>query len=178
MASSKSSIFALSKFRNLERKSQVNAALQRSTQTLLSSALTALNAKTKLDYIMGDEIIMQDRNHGVQRNDCDKDNLQDDAKGALRYAAPASKANDYITLRAEMDTIIAFSACPNDKLEVSSPIEICSSLGSHARLFELRATPKEIEPQMHKISMQVNGTIGPDGKFKAEIQDCHYEILD
>lgn len=34
--------------------------------------------------------------------------------------------------------------------------------------------------QMFKdyISVQVNGIIGPDGKFKAEIQDCHYEILD
>lgn len=40
--------------------------------------------------------------------------------GRLKYAAPASKPNDYITLKAEMDVIIAFSACPNDKLEVRS----------------------------------------------------------
>lgn len=62
------------------------------------------------------------------------------ARGELQYVAPTSKPNDYVVFRADMDAVIAFSACPNDMLEV-------------------------------------NGSIGPDGKFKAEISDCHYEIL-
>lgn len=62
-----------------------------------------------------------------------------ETRGVLQYAAPTSKPNDYIVFRADMDVVIAFSACPNDILEV-------------------------------------NGSIGPDGKFKAEINDCEYEI--
>ena len=33
---------------------------------------------------------------------------------SLQFVPPASKAGDYITLKAEMDCIVAFSACPND----------------------------------------------------------------
>ena len=44
--------------------------------------------------------------------------LQNKGVGKLRYAAPASKPNDYICLRAEMNVVVAMSACPNDKLEV------------------------------------------------------------
>jgi len=63
-----------------------------------------------------------------------------EARGVLQYAAPTSKPNDYIVFQAEMDAVIAFSACPNDILEV-------------------------------------NGSIGPDGKFESKISDCQYEIL-
>ena len=32
--------------------------------------------------------------------------------GSLEFVVPASKPGDYIILRAEMDCIVAFSACP------------------------------------------------------------------
>ncbi|KAK9808143.1 hypothetical protein WJX73_001813 [Symbiochloris irregularis] len=37
----------------------------------------------------------------------------------LKYDAPKSKAGDYVVLRAEIDCIVAMSACPNDILPVN-----------------------------------------------------------
>jgi uncharacterized protein YcgI (DUF1989 family) len=39
--------------------------------------------------------------------------------GALTFEPPTTKAGDYITLRARMDCIVAFSACPQDMVPVN-----------------------------------------------------------
>jgi len=39
--------------------------------------------------------------------------------GALSFDAPASKPGDHVALRAEMDLVIAFSACPQDILPIN-----------------------------------------------------------
>ena len=39
--------------------------------------------------------------------------------GSLEFVAPASKPGDYILLKAEMDCIVAFSACPQDILPIN-----------------------------------------------------------
>ena len=41
--------------------------------------------------------------------------------GALDWRAPVSQPGDAITLRAEMDCIVAFSACPMDLLPINGP---------------------------------------------------------
>ncbi len=43
-------------------------------------------------------------------------NIPWSADGTLVYEPPVSKPNDYIQFRAEMDSIFAFSACPQDIL--------------------------------------------------------------
>ncbi len=47
--------------------------------------------------------------------------------GGLSFEAPVTKPGDYILLRAEMDLIVAFSACPQDILpingELRQPVE-------------------------------------------------------
>jgi uncharacterized protein YcgI (DUF1989 family) len=47
--------------------------------------------------------------------------------GALSFDPPLCKAGDYVLLRAEMDLIIAFSACPQDMLPIN---------GEHKRTVE------------------------------------------
>lgn len=44
--------------------------------------------------------------------------------GGLEWRAPVSKPGDAITLRAEMDCIVAFSACPMDLLPINGPDEM------------------------------------------------------
>jgi uncharacterized protein YcgI (DUF1989 family) len=39
--------------------------------------------------------------------------------GSLSFEPPLSKAGDYVVLRAEMDCIIAFSACPQDIVPIN-----------------------------------------------------------
>jgi len=39
--------------------------------------------------------------------------------GALSWQEPVSKPGDYVVLRAEMDLIVAFSACPQDILPIN-----------------------------------------------------------
>lgn len=39
--------------------------------------------------------------------------------GRLAFEAPESKPGDYIVLRAEMDLVVAFSACPQDILPIN-----------------------------------------------------------
>ena len=41
--------------------------------------------------------------------------------GRLEWRPPVSAAGDAITLRAEMDCIVAFSACPMDLLPINGP---------------------------------------------------------
>jgi len=47
--------------------------------------------------------------------------------GVLRFEAPVSKPGDYVVFRAEMDLVIAFSACPQDLLPINgvdtTPVE-------------------------------------------------------
>jgi len=39
--------------------------------------------------------------------------------GAVDYLPPVSKPGDHVVLRAEMDAVVAFSACPQDKVPVN-----------------------------------------------------------
>jgi uncharacterized protein YcgI (DUF1989 family) len=39
--------------------------------------------------------------------------------GELSFEPPVSTAGSYVTLRAEMDLVIAFSACPQDILPIN-----------------------------------------------------------
>lgn len=41
------------------------------------------------------------------------------AEGALSWEEPVSSPGSYVTLRAEMDTVVAFSACPQDILPIN-----------------------------------------------------------
>jgi len=41
------------------------------------------------------------------------------ADGSVAFVAPVSKPGDYVTLRAEMDCIVAFSACPQDVVPIN-----------------------------------------------------------
>ena len=54
-------------------------------------------------------------------------NIPWDNKGALTLEAPVSKPGDYVVFRAEMNAVIAFSACPQDILpingELREPVE-------------------------------------------------------
>jgi urea carboxylase-associated protein 1 len=57
--------------------------------------------------------------YGVQRRDIPMSlnlfmNCPIEASGAWQIAPPASKAGDYIDLRAEMDCLVALSNCPQD----------------------------------------------------------------
>ena len=41
------------------------------------------------------------------------------ADGQLSFESPVSQPGDYVVLRAEMDCIIAFSACPQDMVPIN-----------------------------------------------------------
>ena len=41
------------------------------------------------------------------------------ADGSVAFVAPVSKPGDYVTLRAEMDCVVAFSACPQDVVPIN-----------------------------------------------------------
>jgi len=46
-------------------------------------------------------------------------NIPWSAEGALAWAEPVSTPGSYVVLRAEMDLVIAFSACPQDLLPIN-----------------------------------------------------------
>jgi uncharacterized protein len=46
-------------------------------------------------------------------------NIPVTADGSVSFEAPVCKVGDYIALRAEMDCIVAFSACPQDMLPIN-----------------------------------------------------------
>ena len=52
--------------------------------------------------------------------------------GALSFEAPLSKPGDRISLRAEIDLVVAFSACPQDLLPVNG--ETCRPTEAHFRI--------------------------------------------
>lgn len=60
--------------------------------------------------------------HGIERKDFDFDccfnifmNLTYQVDGSMKLQEPLSKAGDYIDLRAEMDSVVAISNCPQDR---------------------------------------------------------------
>jgi uncharacterized protein YcgI (DUF1989 family) len=49
-------------------------------------------------------------------------NIPWDEAGGLRFAAPTQRLpGSYVVFRAEMDLVIAFSACPQDVLPINGP---------------------------------------------------------
>jgi len=46
--------------------------------------------------------------------------------GQIEFGEPLSKPGDYVVLRAEMDVVIAMSACPQDILPINAgkPVEV------------------------------------------------------
>ena len=46
-------------------------------------------------------------------------NIPVDAAGALTFEPPVCRPGDYVLLRAEMDCVIAFSACPQDIVPIN-----------------------------------------------------------
>ncbi|MBT3910071.1 MAG: urea carboxylase-associated family protein [Rhodospirillaceae bacterium] len=50
-------------------------------------------------------------------------------EGALSYEPPESRAGDFITLRAEMDCVVVFSACPQDLVPVNGAL--CEPVEAH-----------------------------------------------
>jgi len=50
-------------------------------------------------------------------------------EGAVDYLPPVSRPGDYVVLRAEMDALIAFSACPQDKVPING--KACIPVEAH-----------------------------------------------
>ena len=48
-------------------------------------------------------------------------NIPRDVKGNLKFEEPVSQPGDYVVFKAEMDAVIAFSACPQDILKINGP---------------------------------------------------------
>ena len=48
-------------------------------------------------------------------------NIPWDNTGKLEFAEPVSEPGDYVVFKAEMDTVLAFSACPQDILLINGP---------------------------------------------------------
>ena len=48
-------------------------------------------------------------------------NIPWDVKGNLIFEEPVSQPGDYVVFKAEMDAVIAFSACPQDILKINGP---------------------------------------------------------
>ena len=46
-------------------------------------------------------------------------NIPVGADGEVSFEPPVSEAGDYVTLRAEMDCVVAFSACPQDVVPIN-----------------------------------------------------------
>ena len=70
----------------------------------------------------GDNLKMAYEPHGISRDDFDFDccfnvfmNLTFQTGGAMKLKEPHSKPGDYIDLKAEMDSIVAISNCPQDR---------------------------------------------------------------
>jgi uncharacterized protein YcgI (DUF1989 family) len=53
-------------------------------------------------------------------------NIPVNPHGAIDWGEPRSKAGDYVILRAEMDVVVAMSACPQDILPINGgkPVEV------------------------------------------------------
>ena len=55
------------------------------------------------------------------------------AQGSLSFEAPLTKPGNYIAMRAEMDLIVAFSACPQDILPING--ELREPVEAHFEIF-------------------------------------------
>ena len=53
--------------------------------------------------------------------------------GSVSFAAPVTKAGDYILLQAKMDCLVAFSACPQDIIPING--EACTPTAAHFEVF-------------------------------------------
>ena len=53
--------------------------------------------------------------------------------GSIQWLAPASKAGDYIDLKAEMDCVVVMSACPQDIIPINDnrPVEVQFTVVDH-----------------------------------------------
>ncbi len=60
-------------------------------------------------------------------------NIPLDRKGRVAFEAPVSTPGSWVTLRAEMDLVIAFSACPQDMLPINGVG--CAPTEAHFELF-------------------------------------------
>jgi uncharacterized protein len=63
-------------------------------------------------------------------------NIPISSDGSLSFEPPRSKAGDYVLLRAEMDCIMAFSACPQDMVPINGAA--CQPTEAHFQII-----PKE-----------------------------------
>jgi uncharacterized protein len=70
---------------------------------------------------------------GLPRTECPSPlnlwmNIPIDADGGVHWLPPLSKAGDYVVLRAQMDCIVAMSACPQDMVPINgadcNPVEL------------------------------------------------------
>lgn len=59
-------------------------------------------------------------------------NIPVDGQGAIAFEAPVSEPGSYISLLAEMDLVVAFSACPQDLVPVNGTA--CSPTDAHYRI--------------------------------------------
>lgn len=52
--------------------------------------------------------------------------VRDAGRGALVYEPPVSRPGDYVVLRAELDCVVVFSACPQDLVPVNAgePVDV------------------------------------------------------
>ena len=67
-------------------------------------------------------------------------NIPVESSGQLSIRPPASKAGDYVLLRAEMDCLVAFSACPQDLV----PINGSDCVPTEAHFEILADNPSEV----------------------------------
>lgn len=70
---------------------------------------------------------------GLPRTECPSPlnlwmNIPVDGDGRIQWLAPLSKAGDFVVLRAQMDCIVAMSACPQDMVPINGadcvPVEV------------------------------------------------------
>lgn len=70
---------------------------------------------------------------GLPRTECPSPlnlwmNIPVDGQGHIQWLPPLSKAGDYVVLRAQMDCIVAMSACPQDMIPINgadcNPVEV------------------------------------------------------
>ena len=64
-------------------------------------------------------------------------NIPVDADGGLSFLPPVCKQGDYVMLRAEMDCVVAFSACPQDVVPVNG-----ANLTPTEAHFEILSSPE------------------------------------
>ncbi len=77
------------------------------------------------------------RNIGLTAPECPSPlnmwmNIPVDGEGNTEWGVPASKAGDYVVLRAEMDCVVAMSCCPQDILPING--EAREPTGAHYQI--------------------------------------------